>query len=78
MLPAQLKLIIEAYTPKPKVQHLDEVYDFKCLCCNRPNDNYVKIRTLDLLYYSQVLYCNQHIQVHNRVMYIFIDYLFMF
>ena len=28
-LPTTCKLIIEAYTPKPEVQHLDEVYDMK-------------------------------------------------
>ena len=25
-------LIIDAYTPKPQVQHLNEVYDFKWFC----------------------------------------------
>ena len=28
-LPMLSRLITEAYTPKPDVQHLDEVYDFK-------------------------------------------------
>ena len=28
-LPTLERLIMEAYTPKPDVQHLDEVYDFK-------------------------------------------------
>ena len=31
-LPTLSKLIVEAYTLKPKVQHLNEVYDFKGFC----------------------------------------------
>ena len=31
-LPTLSRMITEAYTPKPDVQHLDEVYDFKQLC----------------------------------------------
>ena len=29
-LPTLSRLITEAYTPMPDVQHLDEVYDFEC------------------------------------------------
>ena len=31
-LPTLSRLIMEAYTPNPDVQHLDEVYDFKRFC----------------------------------------------
>ena len=32
MLPTLSKLILEPYTAKQEVQHLDEVYDFKHFC----------------------------------------------
>ena len=31
-IPTISKLIIEAYNPKPKVYHLNYMYDFKCFC----------------------------------------------
>ena len=42
--------------------------------CHRHDNSHVKIRTLDLLYYSQVLCSNQHIQIHGPVMYILVYY----
>ena len=36
------RLITEAYTPKPDVQHLDEVYDFKCFCVDGDGTSGVK------------------------------------
>ena len=43
------------------------------LLCHGHDADHVIIRTLDLLYYNQLLFINQHIQVHGHI----VHYLFM-
>ena len=68
MLPAQLKLIIEAYTPKPKVQHLNEVYDFKRLCMDGDGIQSKVLAPLNNISFNHVFLIKRSSMNHNTTL----------
>ena len=67
-LPMLSRLIAEAYTPKPDVQHLDEVYDFKRFCVDGDGTGCRVLAPLNNISFNHVFLIQKSEVGHNQTM----------
>ena len=67
-LPTLSRLIAEAYTPKPDVQHLDEVYDFKRFCVDGDGTGCRVLAPLNNISFNHVFLIQKSEVAHNQTM----------
>ena len=67
-LPTLERLIMEAYTPKLDVQHLDEVYDFKRFCVDGDGTLGRVLPPLNNISFNNVFFIKKCDISHNQTM----------
>ena len=65
ILPMLSKLITEAYTPKPDIQNLDEVYDFKCFCVDGDGTHCRVLVPLNTISFNHIFLIQKSLVRHN-------------
>ena len=67
-LPTLSRMITEAYTPKPDVQHLDKVYDFKGFCVDGDGTSGRVLAPLNNISFNHVFFIKkytEHVYSHT-------------
>ena len=59
------KFIIEPYTPKPEIQNLDEVYDFKRCCMDSDEPQCRVFATLNIISFNHFFLIKRSSTRHN-------------
>ena len=63
------KFIIEPYTPKPEIQNLDEVYDFKCLCVDGARTQNRVLALLNYISFNHVFIIKSSMSHNHTLLY---------